>query len=323
MRACFAFFKMQFIKGLQYRAAAWAGVFTQFFWGFMEMQLYRALYADHTAAFPMRLTALGNYIWLRQALFAMLNTWSAENELFDSVLSGNIAYELCRPVGIYGMWFSRTAALRTSRAALRCLPILVFSFLLPDDATDNEKLFGQALSKIEGNIANCITSDALALANKDETAVAESNDRWQVVDNSITLLQSAKSASELTAIINGEKIDVKQAEPDATPTPTPAPNYNTLSKGDKSNEVLEMQNRLWELGFLLDDRDGNFGSKTQTAVKMFQQQAGLPITGIADGETLARLYADDAPRTAMAQATVQVSTTAIAPETTDAPTAAE
>ena len=25
MRACFAFFKMQFIKGLQYRAAAWAG----------------------------------------------------------------------------------------------------------------------------------------------------------------------------------------------------------------------------------------------------------------------------------------------------------
>ena len=54
-----------------------------------------------------------------------------------------------------------------------------------------------------------------------------------------------------------------------------------------------------------------------------QQQAGLPITGIADGETLARLYADDAPRTAMAQATAQVSTTTIAPETTDAPTAAE
>ena len=51
-----------------------------------------------------------------------------------------------------------------------------------------------------------------------------------------------------------------------TPTPTPAPNYNTLSKGDKSNEVLDMQNRLWELGFLLDDRDGYFGSKTQTAV---------------------------------------------------------
>ena len=80
-------------------------------------------------------------------------------------------------------------------------------------------------------------------------------------------------------------------------------NYNTLSKGDKSDEVLDMQNRLFELGFLLDDRDGAFGSKTQTAVKMFQQVAGLPITGIADSATLNALYADDAPRTSNAQPT--------------------
>ena len=175
--------------------------------------------------------------------------------------------------------------------------------LLTDEATDNEKLFNQALTKIEANIANCITSDALAVSNKDETAVAESNERWQVVDNSITMLKAAKSATELTAIINGEEVAVVEAEPEATPTPTPAPNYNTLSKGDKSNEVLEMQNRLWELGFLQDDRDGNFGSKTQTAVKMFQQQAGIAITGIADSATLELLYSDDAPRTDAAQVT--------------------
>ena len=184
--------------------------------------------------------------------------------------------------------------------------------LLPEDATDNEKLFASALTKIEANIANCITSDALAVSSKDETAVAESDERWKVVDNSITMLKSAKSATELTAIINGESIEVVQAEPEATPTPTPAPNYNTLSKGDKSNEVLEMQNRLYELGFLLDDRDGNFGSKTQTAVKMFQQQAGIAITGIADSATLELLYSDDAPRTAMAQTTPTPAPTAAA-----------
>lgn len=131
MKACFAFFKMQFVKGLQYRTAAWAGIFTQFFWGFMEIMLYRTIYREHTAQFPMQLTAFCSYVWLRQALFAMLNTWSAENELFDSVLSGNIAYELCRPVGIYGMWFARTAALRLSRAAMRFLPVIVLAALLP------------------------------------------------------------------------------------------------------------------------------------------------------------------------------------------------
>ena len=131
-RACVSYFRMQLINGLQYRVAAWAGVFTQFFWGFMEIQLYRALYADHAGAFPMALGALVSYIWLRQAFLAIFNTWTFENALFQSILDGNVAYELCRPVSLYGMWFARNAALRVSRAALRCAPIIVVAMLLPD-----------------------------------------------------------------------------------------------------------------------------------------------------------------------------------------------
>ncbi len=131
MRSLLSFFRMQLAKGLQYRTAAWAGVFTQFFWGFMEIQLYRTLYAAHPDRFPMTLGSLVCYIWLRQAFLALFNTWSYENELFEMILSGNVAYELCRPVGIYGMWFARNVALRVSRAALRCGPILIVSALLP------------------------------------------------------------------------------------------------------------------------------------------------------------------------------------------------
>lgn len=131
MRACLSFFRMQLIKGLQYRTAAWAGVSTQFFWGFMEIQLYRALYAAHADSFPMTLSGLVSYIWLRQAFLAVFMTWAYEGELFEMILSGNVAYELCRPVGLYGMWFARNAALRLSRAALRCGPILLISALLP------------------------------------------------------------------------------------------------------------------------------------------------------------------------------------------------
>ena len=131
MKAYFTFFRMQLLGGLQYRAAAWAGIFTQFFWGFMETQLYRALYRGGADRFPMELSALVSYIWLRQAFFAMLNTWTFENQLFETIRSGDVAYELCRPVSLYGMWFARNAALRVSRAALRCGPILVVSALLP------------------------------------------------------------------------------------------------------------------------------------------------------------------------------------------------
>lgn len=131
MKAYLSYFRMQLLGGLQYRAAALAGVFTQFFWGFMEIQLYRALYAAHGNAFPMALNALVSYIWLRQAFLAIFMTWSYEHELFEMILSGNVAYELCRPAALYGMWFARNAALRLSRAALRCGPILLVAALLP------------------------------------------------------------------------------------------------------------------------------------------------------------------------------------------------
>ncbi len=131
MKACLSYFRMQLVSGLQYRAAAWAGIFTQFFWGFMETQLYRALYAAHGDAFPMELSALVSYIWLRQAFLALLNTWTFENQLFDMIRSGDVAYELCRPASMYMMWFARNAGIRVSRAALRCVPILAVAALLP------------------------------------------------------------------------------------------------------------------------------------------------------------------------------------------------
>lgn len=55
-----------------------------------------------------------------------------EGEIFDLIKNGNLAYELCRPVHIYDMWFARSVALRLSRAFLRCIPILVVAVFLPE-----------------------------------------------------------------------------------------------------------------------------------------------------------------------------------------------
>ena len=131
MKAYFTFFRIRLIHSLQYRTAAWAGVATQFFWGFMEIQLYTALHAEHGASFPMELSHLASYIWLRQAFLAVLNSWTFENEIFDMIHNGNVAYELCRPASVYGMWFVRSIAVRISRAALRFWPILLVAVLLP------------------------------------------------------------------------------------------------------------------------------------------------------------------------------------------------
>lgn len=131
MKKYISFFRIRFIHGLQYRTAALAGMVTQFVWGSMEILLFRAFYQSDSSSFPMTFSALSSYVWLQQAFLALYMTWFWEAELFDSITTGNVAYELCRPVRLYDMWFVRGLALRLSRAALRCFPILFFALCLP------------------------------------------------------------------------------------------------------------------------------------------------------------------------------------------------
>lgn len=132
MKKYFSFFRLRFVMGLQYRAAAFAGLVTQFVWGTMQIFTFKAFYDTAPAAFPMTFEATATYIWLQQAFLALFAAWINEQEIFDSVTGGGIAYELCRPVSIYNMWFARSAADRISRAVLRCFPILIVEAFLPE-----------------------------------------------------------------------------------------------------------------------------------------------------------------------------------------------
>ena len=132
MRKYRSFFRIRFQQGLQYRAAAWAGVATQFAWGFLGLVAFSAFYETDPSAFPMSFQDVVAYIWLQQAFLALFNVWMMENEIFDTILNGNIAYELCRPIRIYNMWMARSLANRISRAVLRCFPILIVAFLVPE-----------------------------------------------------------------------------------------------------------------------------------------------------------------------------------------------
>lgn len=58
-------------------------------------------------------------------------TWFLDNDILNLITSGNVAYELCRPLNIYNSWFIKNCAVRLSNATLRCFPILIIAFLLP------------------------------------------------------------------------------------------------------------------------------------------------------------------------------------------------
>ena len=131
MKGYFALFRTCFISGLQYRAAAWAGVCTQFFWGMINIMVFRAFYASSSSAAPMSLSQLASYIWLQQAFLSLVAVWSQDGELFDDIQKGGVAYALCRPYELSVFWFMRLLARRFSNVALRFAPVLAVACLLP------------------------------------------------------------------------------------------------------------------------------------------------------------------------------------------------
>jgi ABC-2 type transport system permease protein len=132
MKKYIAIIRIRFINSLQYRAAAIAGMATQFAWGLMEILAFSAFYRANPAAFPMEFSQTVSYIWMQQALLALFMVWFLEGEIFASITSGGIAYELARPVDLYSRWFCQSMANRLAKAVLRCFPILIVAFIVPE-----------------------------------------------------------------------------------------------------------------------------------------------------------------------------------------------
>jgi ABC-2 type transport system permease protein len=116
---------------LQYRAAALAGLWTQIFFGLVLLMIYEAFYRSATSPQPMTFAQVASYVWLGQALLAML-PWNADAEIRAMVRSGAVAYELCRPIDLYSLWYARALALRTAPTLLRAVPLcIVATVVLP------------------------------------------------------------------------------------------------------------------------------------------------------------------------------------------------
>ena len=87
-------------------------------------------------------------------------------------------------------------------------------------------------------------------------------------------------------------------EPTATPKPTFTPDPDAtqppigLHSRDEAGEdgVRRLQSRLNELGYMDQEPDGDFGSKTLKALKRFQKDNDLKQTGVLDEDTQLKLF---------------------------------
>lgn len=91
--------------------------------------------------------------------------------------------------------------------------------------------------------------------------------------------------------------------PTATPVPTPSPTPEVrIEKGAEGEDVMALQKRLMELGYLaIDEPTSYFGNATKYAVKLFQRQHELQQDGICGNDTIALLYSEEAKKYVMTE----------------------
>ena len=131
MKAYITYFKLKFISSLQYRSAAWAGIATQFFFGFVYVMVYVAFYESGGKNLPMELSQIITYLWLNQSLLALVNQFSKDQELFKLIRDGGVSYELARPKNLYFMWYFKILGQRLANVTLRFFPLIIITTILP------------------------------------------------------------------------------------------------------------------------------------------------------------------------------------------------
>jgi ABC-2 type transport system permease protein len=153
-----AFAATSFKQQFAYRMANWSGLFTNAFFLLFRAHALRAAYAARESIGGLNIDDIVSYATVSQALLMVIPQWGRMG-ISESVRSGQIAMDLSRPVGFFGMHMSRRLGISAYYLLVRFPPVLalglVFGLLHPPADPSLLPLF--LLSVICGTwIANCL-----------------------------------------------------------------------------------------------------------------------------------------------------------------------
>ncbi|MGD8605594.1 MAG: ABC-2 family transporter protein [Anaerolineales bacterium] len=131
MRLFWEIAKLSFRRQINYRAAALAGVATNFFFGLLRAAVLLAFMGARNEAFGFDRQQVVTFTGLTQAVIAYLSffNWT---ELIDTVYTGQVAGQLLKPMSFFYQWLARDAGRALAQALMRGLTLLGIYSLLFD-----------------------------------------------------------------------------------------------------------------------------------------------------------------------------------------------
>ena len=152
---------------------------------------------------------------------------------------------------------------------------------------------GEAVKKLQERLielgfytgeADGIYSDAMA------AAVKQFQKASGTAETGVATIELQELAFSEYAPLSAEKAAIAQEEAAAAQIIV-----NGAIKGDDSEDVRAMQERLIELGYLNGTADGKFGSGTEAAVMQLQEAMGLQPTGEVTSDLMNLIHSSAAP----------------------------
>ncbi|NLG23840.1 MAG: hypothetical protein GX558_00680 [Clostridiales bacterium] len=126
-----AILRIRLSGALQYRAGAWAKLSTNIFWGYVRAALLVAFYRYGSGEAALTMGQAVSMIWLQQIALNLLAGFGTDFQVWSSIRSGAVGYELLRPIDLYANWYTNAAAAKLAPFLLAIAPVGLVSALTP------------------------------------------------------------------------------------------------------------------------------------------------------------------------------------------------
>lgn len=159
------------------------------------------------------------------------------------------------------------------------------------------KLFASDAPPMTTTTATTATTTTTAPPTTTTTTTATTTATTSGTETTVTGVQTTTSTpeSQTTIITTTTTLSPIQYLQSISPAGY-ADMYVDLEFGTSGDAVINLQNRLSELGYYDGSIDGYYGVFLRIAVQHFQDNSGIAGSGIADAQTQALVFSDYAPR---------------------------
>lgn len=129
--AYFALCRQQLLSKLAYRAGLWSKLSTNIFWAYVRCAILIAFYRYGTGEAGLSLSQAVSMVWLQQIALNLLPGFGMDFTVWNKITTGDVGYDLLRPLDIYGHWYANAVAIKLAPFALALVPVTLAALLTP------------------------------------------------------------------------------------------------------------------------------------------------------------------------------------------------